>query len=466
MSEQDPRRRLPAVETLRGHHALTPYRDRIASEFLTLVIREAVEAARGKLDAGSREAVEQALIADITSRLDALLRPSLRYVLNATGVILHTGLGRAPLSDDAAEAAHSAAKCCNLELDLVKGDRGDRQLHVERLLCVLTGAEAALVVNNNAAALYLTLNTLAHRREVIVSRGQLIEIGGSFRLPDIMSRAGVVLREVGTTNRTRAADFSAAITPKTALLLRAYPSNFRIDGFSESVGVAELAALARERSLPVIDDLGGGLLWDWTATGLPYEPNVRESLTSGADLVLVSGDKVLGGPQAGIILGRRDLVTKLKQAPLARVVRADKLAIAALAETLRAYLDPRGPIATLPVWQMLTVDIASLRRRAAAVIVALRPLVEWKVLEVVESKSETGSGTLPAVSIPSIAVRCLPESMTASKFARALRERDMPVVGTLQRDAVWLDLRTIPPSDDVLLLESVRIALKRECFRD
>ena len=455
----DPRRDLPAIDAVINHDELSGVRDRIAQEFLTVIARAVVAEERESIEKGRAPATLDTVAKRCRTRIEELLRPSLTRVINATGVILHTGLGRAPLSETAAEAVKQAAGYSALEFDLKSGERGDRQTHVEPLLCLLTGAEAALVVNNNAAALYLVLNTLGYRREVIVSRGQLIEIGGSFRLPDIMSRSGVKLVEVGTTNRTRVDDYRAAITDATALLLRAHPSNYRIEGFTESVAINDLVALGNAKSIPVVDDLGSGVLWDWTKYGLPYEPSVRESLEADADLVLISGDKALGGTQAGIILGRRSLVSKLKKSPLARVLRADKLQLAGLSATLKDFLTPDRVTELNPVWHMMTASVEDLSRRASKLRSSLEPLAAWSVLEVRESQAEAGSGTMPAEAIPSFAVCCVPNGLSASKWARQLRQATIPVVATIKQDVVWLDLRTISDNDEQVLIQSIRTAL-------
>lgn len=396
----------------------------------------------------------------IADRIALVTSAGPRRVINATGIVLHTGLGRAPLAPEAVDAVSQAAQYCDLELILASGERGDRQAHVQDLLCLLTGAEAALVVNNNAAALYLTLNVLAYRREVVLSRGQLIEIGGSFRLPEIMGRSGVRLREVGTTNRTRLADYEAAISPRTALLLRAHPSNFRMIGFTEAVSVAELAELGRRHAIPVVDDLGNGLLWDWTQLNLPAEESVQSSLEAGADLVLVSGDKVLGGPQAGIILGSKPLVSRLTGSPLARVMRCEKLTIAALAATLRLYLERRAVRERIPVWQMLTAAPHALKQRATELCMRLRQVAEWHVCEVRECSSEAGSGTLPAVELPGFAVCLIPKRTSVERFARRLRTARTPVIGAVRQNALWLDVRTVADSEFDLLAETAADAAK------
>jgi len=451
---------LPAVDALLKHDALSEIVKEISPTIVTALAREIVGSARKKLVAEKSPPSLDQLAEEVRRRVEALRHTGPRRAINATGVILHTGLGRAPLSEQAAEAVRTATGYCDLEINLRTGERGDRQEHIEELLRLLTGAEAALVVNNNAAALYLTLNVLAHRREAIASRGQLIEIGGSFRLPDIMQRSGVRLIEVGTTNRTRIADYREAITTRTALLLRAHPSNYRIVGFSESVSLAELVALGWERNLTVVEDLGNGLLFDWSGLGLPAEENIRASLESGAELVLVSGDKVLGGPQAGIILGKRELVARLKKSALARVLRVDKLALAGLSATLKAYLNQRRVPEEIPVWRMLTISPDLLETRANRILKQLQPLTRWSVLEVRSSTSEAGSGTLPAVSLPSRAVCALPAGVTATAWSACLRLAEVPVVGTVRQDIVWLDMRTIMDSDEDDFVRTIAASLK------
>jgi L-seryl-tRNA(Ser) seleniumtransferase len=453
--KDDPRRALPGVDTLLAHPLIQETLHAVSPQVVTAVIREVLAEARDEVQIGTRVVSHDQVARLVAARIGKLLQPSPKRVINGTGIILHTGLGRAPLPAEARSALQAAAGFCDLEIDLETGGRGDRQEHVEALLRYLTGAEAALVVNNNAAALYLTLNVLAYRREVVVSRGQLIEIGGSFRLPDIMARAGVKLVEVGTTNRTRIGDYRAAITPKTALLLRAHPSNYRIVGFTESAPLNELVALGKDSNVPVVDDIGNGLLWDWTELGLPSEENVRASLQAGVDLVLVSGDKVLGGPQAGIILGRAVHIRALKKNPLARVLRADKLAIAALAATLRSYVGNDPVEQHIPVWKMLTTPLARLQVRARTLCDRLAAFRKWQLLEVHECESEAGSGTLPAVKLPSAAICMLPNDVAAHTFAKRLRTAAIPVFGTVRQDLFWLDVRTLADDDDDLLVKTI-----------
>ncbi|MCC6476474.1 L-seryl-tRNA(Sec) selenium transferase [bacterium] len=458
---QDPRRQLPGVDTVLDDDLLRELSGTIARPFLTVLIRRELQRERDKIEKGRSPADASKIAKRVHDEANRLVGSAPRRVINATGVVLHTGLGRAPLSDSAKQALLEACGYCDLELDLESGKRGDRQSHVEELLCWITGADASLVVNNNAAALYLVLNALAYRKEVIVSRGQLIEIGGSFRLPEIMARSGVKLVEVGTTNRTRIGDYRAAITENSAILLRAYPSNFRVEGFTETVELADLVAVAREAGVLCVDDLGGGLLWDWSQHGLPTEPTVTGSLAAGFDLVLVSGDKVIGGPQSGIVLGNKDLIARLKKSPLARVLRPSKLEIAALAATLQTFLHPERTTSDNLTWKLLSEPLEALRKRASELARLISPVTEWETLETTESASEAGSGTLPAVPLPSMALKFLPKGLRAEAWARALRLAKIPVVGIVQDNCVLLNLRTVPEDELPLLVESIRTALQK-----
>lgn len=461
MSEsQDARRNLPGVDTLLERPEFRKLRDVVSVPLQSRVIREEIEIARQKIEQGGASSSENQIARRAIDRVESYLNSRPHRVINCTGVILHTGLGRASLSQAAIAAVVESAGYCDLELDLESGQRGDRQGHVESLLCWLTGAESALMVNNNAAALFLVLNALASGKEVIVSRGQLIEIGGSFRLPEIMSRAGAKLIEVGTTNRTRVADFESAISQKTVMLLRAYPSNYRIDGFSESVEIKELAAVAHKYNVVCVDDLGGGLLWDWAKLGLPEEPHVAQSLNDGADLVLVSGDKVLGGPQAGIILGRADLLKKIKKSPLARVLRPGKLEVAALAATLTSFLHPARPAQEIPTWQMFAEPLETTRSRANQLRSFLEAKHDWQILELRDSPAQAGSGTLPATPLPSIALVCLPKNTTAARWSKKLRQTQVPVVSVVQDELVFLNLRTVSDSEVELLAQQILQSLE------
>jgi len=394
----------------------------------------AVDAARVVLARAREEIRAGAEPGDLDTRLRdelaAVRRPMLRRVINATGVIVHTNLGRAPLAPAALERAVEVGRSySNLEFELASGSRGSRQDHVAAIVRRLTGAEAALVVNNNAGALLLALAALAEGREVVVSRGELIEIGDGFRIPDVLGRSGARLVEVGTTNRTRAADYDRAVNADTALLLRVHQSNFRVVGFAEQPALKELAAVARRHELPLLDDLGSGAL-----VPLPDEPTARDALDGGADLVCFSGDKLLGGPQAGIVAGRADLVEKLRRHPLHRALRIDKLSLAALEGTLLLYLEPERAIAEVPVLRMFHEDAAAVRARAEKLAAAAGGEVE-------ETVSRVGGGALPLAELPSFA--CAVDESLAAR----LRDREPPVIGIVRDGRLLLDCRTLTDAE-------------------
>jgi L-seryl-tRNA(Ser) seleniumtransferase len=396
--------------------------------------------------------------AQARDRLAALTRPSLWPVINATGVIVHTNLGRAPLSAAALAQVEAAARgYSSLEYDLEQGERGSRTAHVERLLTQLTGAEAALVVNNNAAAVLLILSALAQGRGVLIARGQLVEIGGGFRVPDVMKQSGARLVEVGTTNRTHLQDYRDALDDDVSLVLRAHHSNFKIVGFTTEPGLAELAELGR----PVVDDLGSGALLDTAVFGLAHEPTVQESLAAGAALVAFSGDKLLGGPQAGLIVGRRDLMTQLSRHPLARAVRADKLCLAALSATLLHYLRDEA-VREIPIWRMIAAPLAALDQRARAWAAHLgpdgpaSPVGAW-LATVVDGESTVGGGSLPGESLPT---RLLALATAApNAVAARLRAQDPPIVARVAGDRVLCDPRTVMGHEEPALLRGLRNAL-------
>ena len=427
-------RDLPSVDEL--------LRDaRLAGEPHGLVVaaaRDALARARQEIAAGSEPGD---LAAAVTVALTAARAARLRRAVNATGVIVHTNLGRAPLATAAMErVAEVGAGYSNLEIDVATGARGSRQDHVTPILCRLTGAEGALVVNNCAAAVLLALAALAEGREVVVSRGELVEIGDGFRIPDVLVRSGARLVEVGTTNRTRAADYEQAIGPATAMLLRVHPSNYRIVGFTERPSPGELAEVARRHGLPLVEDLGSGLL-------LPFgdEPTAGAALAAGADLVCCSGDKLLGGPQAGIVVGRADLVERLRRHPLQRALRADKLTLAALEGTLQLYLDPERALREVPVLRMLTENVAAVRARAERLAAAAGGEVE-------ETVARAGGGTLPLAELPSFA--CAVEEA----LAEALRLGDPPVIGVVRDGRCLLDCRTLTDAEADLVAVAVRAA--------
>ena len=402
-------------------------------------VTEAIRLTLGDMRAARvPEANESVILERVAERLESEARPSLRPVLNLTGTVLHTNLGRAQLPEEAIEAMAAAARnAVNLEYDLESGKRGERDRHVEKLLCRLTGAEAAAVVNNNAAAVLLVLSTLAARKEVPTSRGELIEIGGAFRLPDIMARSGCRLREVGTTNRTHLSDYAEAIGAKTGLVLKVHTSNYAIEGFTASVSEKDLSALCRERQVPFAVDLGSGTLADLSRFGLPHEPTAAEALAHGADLVTFSGDKLLGGPQAGLIVGRAALVDRIRRNPLKRALRLDKITLAALGAVLRLYSDPDRLATRLPTLRMLARPVGDIRRMAERLLPALQGKFDVRV---VDCESQIGSGALPTQRLPSAGLALRPGT---AKTAAAFRKLPIPVIGRLQDGAFILDLRCL-----------------------
>jgi L-seryl-tRNA(Ser) seleniumtransferase len=426
-----------------AHYGRNAVADAIRAE---LALRRAVlaKAADGAADG------ELPLLASASLRLVKQARPPLRRVYNLTGTVLHTNLGRAVLPQEAIDAvALVAGGASNLEYDLDAGQRGDRDEHLEALLRRMTGAEAVTVVNNNAAAVLLVLNSLAQKKEVPTSRGELIEIGGAFRLPDIMARSGCRLVEVGTTNRTHLKDFAEAIGPKTGLVMKVHTSNYVIEGFTASVPEPALAQLCRERNVPFVVDLGAGTLIDLRAYGLPHEPTPAEAIANGADLVTFSGDKLLGGPQAGIIAGRADLIAKIKRNPLKRALRVDKMTIAALVAVLQLYADPDRLRERLPTLRWLTRPVDEIRGVAQRVQAAMEPpLRKIAGVETVECESEIGSGSLPTRNIPSAAVAITPlgargRGAALARLADALRALPVPVIGRVQEGALLLDCRCL-----------------------
>ena len=377
--------------------------------------------------------------------IERQVRPRLRQVINATGVVIHTNLGRSPLSPSALEhMIEVSSTYSNLEFDLERGERGSRHAHVEEILCRLSRAESALVVNNNAGAVLLALNTLAEGKEVIVSRGELVEIGGAFRIPDVMKRSGAVLREVGTTNRTYGSDYEQAIGSQTAMLLKVHTSNFRVMGFTSDVTLGELVDLGRKYELPVMNDLGSGCFIDLAPYGMEKEPTVQESIKTGVDVVTFSGDKLLGGPQAGILLGRKAILDLVKVNPLTRALRIDKLTLAALESTLILYLDEERAIKEIPTLRMLTLDQATLRQRGRRLMRSLPSPLPTKIeCTLKEDVSQVGGGALPLQDLPTLALAIRPVAFSVNALEEQLRKGEPPVVARISRDELILDLRTV-----------------------
>jgi L-seryl-tRNA(Ser) seleniumtransferase len=430
-------------------------------------VREVLAACRkrtlmGDLTPGATQALldPDVILATLEEATVRKAGPSLRPVINASGVVLHTNLGRAPLAPSARVALEAAARgYTNLEFDLATGTRGSRQVHVERLLCDLTGAEAAFVVNNNAAAVFLGVNTLANSREVVISRGELVEIGDSFRIPDVMTRAGGRLREVGTTNRTHLADYEQAIGAETALLLKVHRSNFQLLGFTADVETAALVSLARQRGLPVMEDLGSGALLDLSTFGIRREPLAADAIRAGVDVVTFSGDKLLGGPQAGILVGRRDVLARLRRNPLARTVRIDKLCLAALEATLRLAREPERARQEIPVLRMLSLSAEAIGARAEALAEALRTAVPGLAYAIEDGASEVGGGALPLQALPTRVLTLRPERGSVNAIEARLRTGEPPVLIRVHDEQVLLDLRTVAPGEEAALLAALTAAL-------
>ncbi|MDD3992987.1 MAG: L-seryl-tRNA(Sec) selenium transferase [Desulfobacteraceae bacterium] len=455
-------RQLPAIDQLlaaaRTDHRLAE----APSTLVARVARQTVADLRATIMADRPVAAADLAFETILARMGTAVVEALRYrlrrTINATGIVVHTNLGRSLLADAAVENLRQvASRYSNLEYDLARGRRGLRYTAVHDILCEITGAEAAMVVNNNAAAVLLCLETLATGREVIVSRGELVEIGGSFRIPDVMTKSGAILREVGTTNRTHPRDYLGAIGPDTALLLKVHTSNYAMVGFTAEVPLAEMVALGRSHGIPVMNDLGSGNFMDLSAFGLPGEPTVQQTVATGVDLVTFSGDKLLGGPQAGIILGRADTIAKIRQNPINRALRIDKLTLAALEATLRLYRDPEQAVAQIPTLRMLTASIAHLDARAHALAARIEAAaVPGLRVTVLEAASKAGGGALPLLNLATRCVGLRPEAMSVDSLERALRANDPPIIGRIENDTFLLDVRTL--ADDELPLIASALA--------
>ncbi|HEY7356550.1 MAG TPA: L-seryl-tRNA(Sec) selenium transferase [Ktedonobacterales bacterium] len=467
-------RQLPSVDELLRHALLAPIAATSARPLLVECAREALESLRQQIRSGQASPALNTIAEHAYQLFQQRQRPSLRPLINATGVIINTNLGRAPLSQESLQAIADVAQgYANLEYDLEAGERGSRHTHVRALLAELTGAEDALVANNNAAAVLVVLSALAAGREVIISRGQLVEIGGGFRVPDVLRQSGARLVEVGTTNRTRLRDYESAITPETAVLLQVHPSNFLMTGFTESVALGPLAELAHSRGLLAVSDLGSGCFLDTLQFGLAHEPTPQESIAAGADIVCFSGDKLLGGPQAGIILGRRELISQIARHPLMRAIRIDKLTLAGLETTLRQY-QRREATERIPIWRMIATPPAALQQRAGQWQAQIRG---WGICaELVEGQSTIGGGSLPGETLPTTLL-AIPESSATSQrsqpgaapeegslspldaLAARLRAGNPPVVARILRDHLLLDPRTVLPEQDDTLLAALRAGL-------
>ena len=448
----DPRRLLPAVDALLAEPEFARFLTTHPRSLVVRAVRATIDTARANGGVTPQEGWARA----VGARLEQLAAPSLEPVINATGVVLHTNLGRAPLAPAAATAmARIAGGYSTLEYDIGRGGRGARQAHCRELLIELTGTEDALVVNNAAAALLVALSALARDGEAIVSRGELVEIGGAFRIPDILARSGARLVEVGTTNRTHLTDYQAALTPATRLVLKVHRSNFQVTGFTAEVAASELATVAQARDIASLYDLGSGLLVDLARFGLRGEPTVADALASGVDVVVFSGDKLLGGPQAGIMLGRRAALERCRKDPLARAVRSDKFTLAALEATLALYRDPDAARREIPVLRMLTEDVQDIRRRGEAFLKLLGP---GRRAELVTGHSEVGGGSFPGAELDTWLVQ-LDSRVAPDVLTVRLREHDPPVIARIERDRVVLDVRTLGAHELDTAARAVRAAL-------
>ncbi|MFH0913906.1 MAG: L-seryl-tRNA(Sec) selenium transferase [Chloroflexota bacterium] len=448
-------RQLPSVDKVLSDERLKSLEATYPHALLTNLVRQRLENARRAIVSGGAPPSLEDIVSSVVRQAESLESPTLRPVINATGVLLHTNLGRAPLSREAIATMEAASRgYSNLELDLESGKRGSRQVHVEPLLCQLTGAEAALVVNNNASAVLLGLTALARRKEVVVSRGEAVEIGDNFRIPDVMRQSGAKLIEVGTTNCTYARDYEQAVTPQTVALIRVHSSNFQVIGFTNRVTLEELVAVARRANLPVLDDLGSGCFLDTTAFGLAPEPMVPQSVAAGAGLVFFSGDKLVGGPQAGIIVGKSEYVEKLRKHPLLRAVRPDKIRIAGLAATLIHYLKGEAT-RKIPVWRMIATPLEEISRRAESWAEALGGQAK-----IVEGESMVGGGSLPGSTLPTRLVAIggggKRDPKRVERLSQRLRSHKVPITGRVSEDFLLLDPRSVLPEEDEIVLQALR----------
>jgi L-seryl-tRNA(Ser) seleniumtransferase len=471
-------RQLPSVDTLLGRDEAAALIGRFGRDAVVAAIRAALEETRRTLlDAGTGtepdgsvvEATPEALLKRAEGRLEARFARTLRKAVNATGILMHSGLGRAVLSEDARTALDETVRgFCTLALDIDSGRRGQRDAHVAGLLRELTGAEAATICNNNSAATVLVLNTLARGKEVIVSRGQLVEIGGSFRMPEVMSMSGAVMREVGTTNKTHLRDYADAIGPETGAILRVHHSNYRILGFHSEPGIEELAELGRRRGIPVVDDVGSGALLDLKVYGLESEPMVRASIAAGVDVACFSGDKLIGGPQSGIIVGKADIIARIKKNPLARAMRCGKLTLAAMEATLRLFLAPDKLEERHPLYRMLSLKLDDLERRGRSIVKALEGTLPASVkVGVEDAEAQTGSGSVPVETIPSkvVVLRLGPGEggpADLESLAKALRLGRPAVFTRIHKDALLFDLRTIQPDEDAEIVQAIREGVRSQ----
>ena len=462
-------RQLPSVDSLLKKDESLGLIEKFGRESVVDATRRVIDGLRAAILKGGKESpaeeslAQESILKEIEIYLQKAFSPSLVKAVNASGVVLHTGLGRAVLSKDAQNAIDEVIEgYCTLATDVETGRRGHRDVHLDDLICEITGAEAATVVNNNAAATMLILNTLANGKEVIVSRGQLVEIGGAFRMPDVMGASGAILREVVTTNRTHLQDYAAVIWEETGAIMRVHHSNYRIVGFSGEPGIEELAQLAKEQNVPLIDDLGSGALVDLSEYGLESEPMVQHSLMAGADVACFSGDKLIGGPQAGIIVGKADIIKRIRKNPLARAFRIGKMTIAGMEATLRLFRSPEILKKRHPVHKMFALSITEIESRAKRALRNLKKQIpEGVELSVVDGGSQVGSGSVPVQTMPTKLLMVKPKDLSVESLARSLRHHQPAVFPRVQNDAVLLDFRTIQEQEDKVVLDALLSVLKR-----
>lgn len=455
-SPDDLLRSIPSVDRLLAESALAGVKERYSEQLVKRMVRRGLDELRADIrsgKAGGEDCTVQAVSDRVSGLLDKRLAGTLRRVINATGVIVHTNLGRSPLSKRVMERISAAATAySNLEYDLAKGQRGERNAHLSVLMEEVTGAEAAMAVNNNAAAVLLALSSLAEGREVIVSRGELIEIGGSFRIPEVMSRSGAILKEVGTTNRTHPKDYDQAISERTALILKVHPSNYRIEGFTREVELHELVSIGREKGIPTMMDLGSGCLVDLSPYGLTGEITVQEVVAAGVDLVTFSGDKLLGGPQAGILAGKASIIDKIRTNPLARALRMDKLTLAALEATLEEYTRPQGPFNGIPTLAMIARSPQELLETAERLVRAMTVLIGHQAEVTIEKGvGRVGGGALPLGDLPGPRVAVRPRHLSAGRVEQRLRMGHPAVLVLVKDDTLLIDTRTLLPDEPELL---------------
>ena len=461
-------RMLPGIDSILEFTRTDPFFRTAPNAIVVRCVRSVIEGLRTSILGGDQGVTEERLadsliLEEVKNAVRQAMTPNLIQVVNATGVVVHTNLGRSLLADKAIEnISDIAGRYSNLEFDLSAGKRGSRYTAVEDILCEITGAESAMVVNNNAGAAFLCLETIAKGKKVIVSRGELVEIGGSFRIPDVLAKSGCILKEVGTTNRTHLKDYEGGIESDTGLLLKVHKSNYSVVGFTAEVPLKALVDLAAKFDIPVMEDLGSGTFIDFSDYGLTKEPTVQESVASGADIVTFSGDKLLGGPQAGIIVGKKDILDKIKQNSLTRALRIDKLTLAALESTLRLYIDPETAVATIPTLRMLTLPLVRIEEKADRLFEMLTGIDDSRMnVQLLDRSSRAGGGSLPLLELPSKCVGVTIQGISANAIERSMREAAPPIIGRIEEDVFVMDLRTIQDDEFQIINNTIGNILKR-----